>query len=332
MKCCCLGIGSWGYCLSNLLASKGYEIISWTKNPELAYQLNTSRIHPRFPKHKAPKNILFTTDLSLAIAEADVLIESVTTAGLRTVCIQLKELAPAPRLFVVTSKGIEQKTELILPDVVIDVLGEDFRPYVGFLSGPSYAQEVIKQLPTSVVATAYNPDTIAKVCELFTTPTFRVYPNHDILGVAYGGALKNIIAIACGIADGLQFGFSTKAALMTRGLHEISKLAIAKGARKETLNGLSGMGDMYLTCSSSMSRNFKFGQLLAEGKSSQKALAEIGEVVEGAYTSVTALQLSKELDITMPITEIVYEIIYKHLNIEEAVLRLMKRTIKEEHK
>jgi len=331
MKICYLGTGSWGFCLGHLLASKGYDVVSWTTNPGLCQQLNQTRIHPRFPKHPAPKNSSFTTDLAKALDGADVIVESVTASGLRPVCEKLLDLKIKPCLFVLTSKGIEQNSELILPDVVVDVLGEDFRSFVGSISGPSYAQEVIQQLPTTVVASAYDTDTISKICDLFTTPRFRVYPNQDVIGVAYGGALKNIIAIACGIADGLNFGYSTKAAIMTRGLHEMGKLAVAKGCKKETLQGLSGMGDVCLTCSSSMSRNFRFGQLLAEGRTAEQALQEIGMVVEGAYTCVTALQISKELDIPMPITETVYQILYEHLNLTEAVARLMSRTIKEEH-
>lgn len=331
MRCCYLGTGSWGFCLALLLASKGHDVISWTTNEDLCEALNKTGIHPRFPNHRAPKNISFTTDLAKALDGSEVIIEAVTASGLRPVCEKVKYFKPKPKLFVLTSKGIEQNTELILPDVVIDVLGESFQPYVGSLSGPSYAQEVILKLPTSVVASAYNSNTILLICDLFTTPHFRVYPNHDLLGVSYGGALKNIIAIACGIADGLKYGYSTKAAIMTRGLHEMGKLAVAKGGKKDTLNGLSGMGDVCLTCSSAMSRNFKFGQLLAQGKTMKEALQEIGMVVEGTYTCVTAFQISKELQIPMPITETVYQILYENLLLKDAVIRLMSRTIKEEH-
>ena len=196
---------------------------------------------------------------------------------------------------------------------------------------PSFAQEVIKGLPTSVVGTAYSNEVIQRICETFTTPSFRIYPNSDILGVAFGGALKNIIAIACGISEGLGLGSSSKAALMTRGLHEIRKLAVACGCKAETISGLAGMGDLCLTCSSPMSRNFRFGMLLEQGLSSEQAQKKIGMVVEGAYTSVSALQLSHQHQVDVPIAEAVHQIIYHSLHPLDAVSALMQRTIKEEH-
>ncbi len=326
-----LGTGSWGFCLASLLASKGLNVTSWTTKPDLAKRLNETREHPLFPGYHCPPNITFTTSLDEALSKADMIIESVTTSGLRSVCEQLKNLTKLFCPFVITSKGIEQKTGLILPELVIDVLGEEARSLVGELSGPSYAKEVIKGLPTSVVGTAYDSKTAHKICVTFQTKTFRVYPNMDIRGVAFGGALKNIIAIACGVADGLKYGYSARAALMTRGLHEIRKLAVAYGCKTDTLYGLSGMGDLCLTCNSVMSRNFHFGQYLAHGDSIQEALKKIDMVVEGAYTCVAALQLSREKHIPMPITEMVYRVIYEELKATDAVQLLMARSIKEEH-
>ena len=227
-------------------------------------------------------------------------------------------------------KGIEQNTGLILPDVAVEVLGESSRPRVGILSGPGYAEEVIKGLPTSVVASAYDPPVTQRICETFTTQTFRVYPNPDMRGVAFGGALKNIIAIACGIANGLELGTSALAALMTRGLHEVRKLAVVQGCKAETLNGLSGMGDLCMTCSST-SRNFRFGICWPKGVTPDDAQNEIKMVVEGAYTCISALQLSRQSDIPMPITETVYKILYEQLKPRDAVMLLMSRPIKEEH-
>lgn len=326
-----LGTGTWGFCLASLLASKGYEVISWTRDADLAKQLNTTRQHPFFPEQKAPKNITFTTKIEDSLMGADLLVESVTSAGLRPVFEKIKKIKILSCPIVLTSKGIEQNTGLILPKVLIDVLGEKVRPLISCLSGPSYAEEVIKGLPTSVVVAAYEPEVMKKVSEIFTTPTFRVYPNADIHGVAYGGALKNIIAIACGIAEGLGLGYSTKAAIMTRGLHEIRKLAVAKGCKPETLSGLSGMGDICLTCGSLISRNCRFGFLLAQGLSPQEAQKKIGMVVEGAYTAVSALQLCRQLDIPMPITETVHKIIYEGMPVSDAIQALMRRTVKEEH-
>ncbi len=331
MKIGYLGAGSWGFCLASLLASKGYDVISWTKDENLANQLNETREHPYLPGHKFHGKIRFTTNLKEVLAHQDLLVESVTSAGIRPVFEKVKHVMIPKCPIVITSKGIEQDSGLILSDVVIEVLGEGVRPMVGFLSGPSFAQEVIRGLPTSVVGSAYSLEAMMDICETFTTDTFRVYPNSDIHGVAYGGALKNILAIACGIAEGLGLGYSTKAAIITRGLHEIRKLAVARGCKAETLNGLSGLGDICLTCSSMISRNYRFGYLLTQGMNTKKAQEKIEMVVEGVYTCVSALQLSRQLEVEMPISETVYAIIYEGMQPQDAVKMLMQRTIKEEH-
>lgn len=331
MKISFLGAGSWGFCLACLLASKGHQIVSWTKQQRLADALNGGKEHPYLAGHTAPDNLHLTTDMQEAVDQTDMIVESVTSSGIRPVFTELSALSLKETPIILTSKGIEQETCLILPDVVIEILGESFRPHVASLSGPSFAQEVIKGLPTSVVASAYNPDTTLKACDTFTTSSFRVYPNSDIKGVAFGGALKNIIAIACGISDGLMLGNSSKAALMTRGLHEVRKLAIACGCKAETLYGLSGMGDFVLTCNSLISRNFRLGHLLAQGMPPKEAIERIEMVVEGAYTCLSARQLGQQYNVSMPITEMVYRIIYEEMKPMEAVKLLMQRTIKEEH-
>ncbi|MEI8365776.1 MAG: NAD(P)H-dependent glycerol-3-phosphate dehydrogenase [Parachlamydiaceae bacterium] len=326
-----LGTGAWGFCLASLLAMKGYAVTSWTTNEKLATQLNNGAEHPHLPGHRALNGMHCTTDMAEALKDADMIVEGVTAAGLRPVLEIVKKVCIPTCPIVITSKGIEQNSGLILPEVVIDVLGESVRQHVAILSGPSYAQEVIKKLPTSIVGAAFDPATMTMVCDAFTGSSFRVYPNADILGVSYGGALKNIIAIACGIAEGLGLGYSAKAALMTRGLHEIRKLAIAKGGKAETLSGLSGMGDVCLTCGSMISRNSRFGYLLAQGASPKEAEKQIEMVVEGAYTCISALQISRQLGIPMPISEMVYKIIYENLPPQDAVKSLMQRAIKEEH-
>lgn len=331
MKIGYLGTGSWGFALANLLASKDYTVVAWTLQPSFAKKLNDTRQHPLFPGFHAPANIHFTSSLTEAVGGADMLVESVTAAGIRPVFQQIKALTTPTCPIILTSKGIEQKTGYILPEVLLEVLGEDSRQLIGLLSGPSYADEVIQGLPTSVVGAAYESEVAMQICETFRTKNFRVYPNRDIYGVAFVGALKNIIAIACGIADGLKFGFSSRASLMTRGLHEMRKLAVSRGCKPETLYGLAGMGDLCVTCSSTLSRNFRFGQLLANGVPADKAREQIGMVVEGAYSCVAALQLSRETDIPMPITEMVYQIIYENLKASDAVALLMQRAIKEEH-
>lgn len=331
MKIGYLGAGAWGFCLASLLASKGNTVVSWTKNPAIAKQLNENKEHPHLPGHCKIEGMHFTTDLSEALKDADLIVEAVTTAGLRPVFQEVQKIHVPKCPIVITSKGIEQNTGLILPEVAVEIFGESVRPQIAILSGPSYAQEVIKGLPTSVVGAAFDYQTMLNTCEAFTTQAFRVYPNSDIKGVAYAGALKNIIAIACGISEGLGLGYSSKAALMTRGLHEIRKLALAQGCKGETISGLSGLGDVCLTCGSLLSRNSRFGFLLAQGMTPKEAEQKIEMVVEGAYTCISALQISKQLGVPMPITEMVYKIIYEHLSPIDAVKGLMQRTIKEEH-
>jgi glycerol-3-phosphate dehydrogenase (NAD(P)+) len=331
MKIGYLGAGAWGFCLATLLASKGNKVVSWTKNSDIAKHLNENKEHPHLPEHRKIEGMHFTTDLSEALKDADLIVESVTTAGIRPVFQALQKIHVPNCPIVFTSKGIEQNTGLILPEIAIEIFGEAVRPHLAILSGPSYAQEVIKGLPTSVVGSAFDYQTMLFACETFTTKTFRVYPNSDVKGVAYAGALKNIIAIACGISEGLGLGYSSKAALMTRGLHEIRKLALAEGCKAETISGLSGLGDVCLTCGSLISRNSRFGYLLAQGMTPKEAEQKIEMVVEGAYTCISALQISKELGVSMPITEMIYKIIYEGLSPIEAVKGLMQRTIKEEH-
>lgn len=331
MRIACLGAGTWGFALSGLLASKGYEVVLWTVNPEFAKKLNETKQHPKLPHYKIEGNVKVTSDLKEALNSADLLLEAVTSMGIRPVFEQVLAEGPVKCPIVITSKGIEQNSGLLLTEVVLEVLGETARNQIGCLSGPSHAEEVIQKLPSSVVSASYDTQVMNKVAEIFTTPCFRVYPNSDINGVAFGGAMKNIIAIACGISDGLGFGDNTKAALMTRGLHEIRKLSVVKGCTQETLNGLSGLGDLCVTCLSTHSRNYSFGKLMAEGLDPQSAKEKIGMAVEGIYTCVSARQLAQKANIPVPITEAIYSIVYEKLNPQEAVYNLLQRAIKEEH-
>lgn len=331
MKIGVLGAGSWGFCLANLLVANNHEVICWTTKQALVDQVNLEGEHPRFPGLRVPQKLQLTCNLAETIANQDLIVEAVTASGIRPVMEQVKALNRLNCPIVLTSKGIELLSGLIMPDVLESVFGKDFKPNIGYLSGPSYADEVIKGLPASVVASAYSQSTTSLINKAFTSPVFRVYPNSDIRGVAYGGALKNVIAIACGITAGLNYGHSAMASVMTRGLHEIRKFALANGCKAETINGLAGMGDLFLTCSSRLSRNFRFGELLASGTETAEALVKIGTVVEGAYTCEAALRLSEEQKVLMPITKMVYEIVYGKLKPEAAMNLLMQREIKEEH-
>ncbi len=331
MKIGYLGAGSWGFTLACLLGSKGHEVTLWSQREEIIRILNKQRKHPKIPHYQANKNVIFSPELKDALEGMDLVIESVSSSGLRPVLEQVLALNNLKAPLVITSKGIEQNSGLLLPEVAVEVLGENYRARIGCLSGPSLADEVIHHLPTSIVAAAYDPALALLIQEAFTTQFFRVYPNSDLNGVAFGGAMKNIIAIACGLSDGLGFGDNTKAALMTRGLHEIRKLSSTKQAKIETLNGLSGMGDLCVTCLSKHSRNYSFGRLIAEGLDPDSAKERIGMVVEGAYTCVSARQLARGANIEIPITDAIYSILYEGLSPLEAVKALLQRTIKEEH-
>ncbi len=331
MKIAYLGAGAWGFCLARLLAQKGHQVCSWTKEEDVLAQLIQTKEHPFLKGRIAHEAMRFTKNLEEALEGAELIVESVTSAGVRPVSELVKALGiPENIPFVVTSKGIEQKSGLTLPDVVCQVLGEARRSKVAMLSGPSFAEEVSLGLPASVVCGSTSLETAMLVADAFKTDFFRVYPNKDIQGVCYGGALKNVIAIACGISDGMQLGTGAKAALMTRGLHEMVRLARLKGCNPETLYGLSGMGDLFLTCSSSTSRNWRFGELLAKGSSIDDAKKNIHMVVEGAYTASSCVRLASQLAISMPISEMVLAIIEGTVQPREAVRHLMQRAIKEE--
>lgn len=333
MRVTYLGCGTWGFAIATLLAEKGHNLHIWTRNEALATRLNRGGDHPNLPGHRALATMQVTTDLREALEGTELLVEAVTAAGIRPVFEQVVEVGvpdrPVP--IVITSKGIEQKTGLLLANVVLQVIGEDHRSQMGCLSGPSHAEEVIRGLPTTVVCSAFEEALLPKLCDAFVTPNFRVYPNSDIIGVEFGGAMKNIAAIASGISDGLGFGDNTKAALITRGLHEMRKLGQAMGCRPETLNGLAGLGDLIVTCTSPFSRNYRFGRALAEGMTPDQARKKIGMVVEGAYSCVAVLPLAKKYGVPLPIAEAVYQIIYEGLALEDAVSQLMERRTKEEH-
>lgn len=316
MKIGYMGFGAWGRTLALLLAKNGHDVTVWARD----FSSNDS-----LPETGTCK---FTTHLREALDDAEVWVESVTSKGARILCEQIHGLQIPLRPLIFTSKGIEQTTGFILPDVAESVFGKGC--ILGLLSGPGYAEEVIQGLPASVVAASSTAGFSQTISALFSNDTFRVYPNSDMRGVALGGALKNIYAIACGISDGLGYGHGARAALMTRGLHEMVKLACFFGCSIETLYGLSGMGDLFLTCSSVLSRNYRFGHFLAKGCSVEQATDQVGSIVEGHYTCRSAYKLKSRHHIKMPITETLYRILFEGLDVTQALPLLMQRMIKEE--
>ena len=331
MRISVLGLGMWGFCLARHLALNGHTVTGWTKEPHLFELLQQGHDHPNLMRSTKGLSIQLTMNLEEAVRNSDLIVESVTTGGLRQVLQSLHALKGRLNTpIVLTSKGIEQKTHLIPPDVVMDIFGPSCMGDVAMLSGPSFAAEVVKELPTAVVCGGTNPEVCERVVQTFSSKTFRVYPNPDIRGVALGGALKNVIAISCGVAEGLGLGTGAMAALVTRGLHEMVKLAAAESCQPQTLYGLSGLGDLFLTCSSPLSRNFSFGRLMSSGLSREEAEKRIGMVVEGAYTCVAAKELGANHKVPMPITEAVFDMLAGTLSASEAVTRLMQRDVKEE--
>lgn len=331
-RICCLGAGAWGFCLASMLVKKGYHVTVWGHNKEKIVHLRNGGRHPSFPDALPDERLHFTSSLEEALLGADLIVESVSSSGIRPVFSEIVKKNILPNCpIAITSKGIEQNSGLLFTELLIEILGEEHMYQIGCLSGPSLAGQIMRGQPASVVCSAYGRHTLEVIQDIFHSPLFRVYPNSDIKGVCFGGAMKNIIAIACGISDGLGFGDNSKSALMTRGLHEIKKLSVVKECNPETLNGLAGVGDLCTTCFSPQSRNYRYGNLIAQGLSPEAAKKEIGMVVEGAYTCLSALQLAREAHIPIPITTATHSIIYEGMDPSDAVKSLMARQIKEEH-
>ncbi|MGR3951764.1 MAG: NAD(P)H-dependent glycerol-3-phosphate dehydrogenase [Chlamydia sp.] len=327
-----LGLGAWGFCLAYHLSMQGHTVTAWTRHKELASSLLSGKEHPNIDRSISGLSIHPTTNIEEVIEGSNFLIESVTTSGLREVMTSIERMGYSPLQIplILTSKGVERPTHYLPPQIIESIFSPEAMKQVVMLSGPSFAQEVVHGLPTAVVCGSSNIEMSEKIAHLFSNPAFRVYPNEDILGVSLGGALKNVIAIASGIADGLELGTGAKAALVTRGLHEMVKLSTAIGGAQQTLYGLSGLGDLYLTCSSPLSRNFRFGKLLSEGFSKKAAEKHIGMVIEGASTATAAFELSEQYSVAMPIMRAVYEVIHNKIEARDAVKALMKRLVKEE--
>ncbi len=331
MKIAVLGLGMWGFSIARHLALQGHNVSGWTLDKPTALLLKSGKEHPtlKYSCEGLPLHIVDTIEET--ILDADLIVESVTTGGLRQVLKQLFSIdTTLKKGLVLTSKGIEQKTYMTPPEIVQDIFGKEALFKIAMLSGPSFAAEVAQSLPTAVVCGTKDPEFAKIVIEAFSSQTFRVYPNPDIVGVSFGGALKNVIAIACGVSEGLHLGVGARASLVTRGLHEMVKLAVSQGCETQTLYGLSGLGDLYLTCSSPQSRNFQFGQLLSNGLTQKEAEKKVGMVVEGAYTCRAAMGLAEKSGIVMPITQAVCGLLDGKISPLDVTRRLMQRDVKEE--
>jgi len=326
-----LGAGSWGTALAKLLADQGHPTRLWARRKVMADAIQGQRENQAYlPGFPLPDMLETTSDLAFALEGSDLIVSVVPTHGLREVLQDAAPLFGTKAPIVSATKGIEIDSLMLVSEIFEDMLPESQHRQLAYLGGPSFAKEVAACLPTAVSVAGHDADVVAVAQEAFTTDRFRVYSTEDVVGVELGGALKNVVAIAAGIADGLGFGHNTRAGLITRGLAEISRLAISRGANPLTLAGLSGMGDLVLTCTGDLSRNRNVGLQIGQGKSLQEILGSMQMVAEGVRTTQSAKELSERDGVDMPITQEVYAMLYEDKPPLKAVVDLMARPLRAE--
>lgn len=322
-----IGAGSWGTTLSCLLSEKGYDVSLWVYEKELAEEIREKRVNNFYlPDHSIPDSIVVTNDLENAISKAMFIVSAVPSQHVRRIIGNAIPFLRKEAVIISVSKGIEKGSLLTISSVIRELTSHR----IAVLSGPSFAREVIQKLPTAVTIASEDKALSLLLQEIFNTPYFRVYTHDDILGVELGGSLKNVMAIAAGISDGLGLGYNARAALITRGLSEMKRLGRAMGAKEKTFSGLSGIGDLVLTCTANLSRNYTLGYRLGLGERLKEILSGMRSVVEGIDTAESAFELSKRYIVPMPIVEQVYLVLYKDKSPSEAVEELMNRTLKTE--
>ena len=324
-----VGAGSWGTALALVLDKNGHQVTLWSSRKEKAEELRKLRENKdKLPGVKIPDNIEITADLEAAVREKELVVLGVPSLYIRSTAAKMAPYVHDSQIIVNVSKGIEESTLYTMTEVIADELPN---ADVAVLSGPSHAEEVSRYIPTTVVAGAKSRKTAEIIQSIFMNGVFRVYTSPDMLGIEVGGALKNVIALAAGITDGLGFGDNTKAALITRGIAEMSRLGVAMGGYPETFSGLAGMGDLIVTCASQHSRNRKAGYLIGKGYSMQEAMDEVKMVVEGVYSAKAALKLADKYYVRMPIIEQVNAVLFDGKAATEAVRDLMVRDGKTEN-
>ena len=328
-----LGTGSWGTALAKVLAENGHDVLMWSRVEDQAIvdEINEHHTNNTYLKELIlPKTIKATTDLEEAIEDREIIVVVIPTVGIRSTAKQLNALIKDPKIIVHASKGLEQGTHMRISSVIEDEIDAEKRTAVVALSGPSHAEEVAVQDLTSITSASENMDAAEKVQYLFMNDYFRVYRNEDIIGVELGAALKNIIAVGSGALNGIGFGDNATAALVTRGLAEITRLGVKLGADPITFMGLSGVGDLIVTCTSVHSRNWRAGKLIGEGHDLESIQREIGMAIEGLSTVIAAKELAEVSGIEMPITQAIYEVVYENANVSATILDLMRREGKAE--
>ncbi len=326
-----LGAGAWGTALARVLSERGESTRLWTWQAEHAAAMQQARENHTFlPGFTLPAAIEPTADLERALGGASLCVLVVPTAGFRETLERARPYIAADATLVIATKGIEPGSLMLLTEVAEAVLGAGARARLAVLSGPSFAKEVALGLPTSLVAAAHSDALATLVQQRLSSDHFRVYAGDDPIGVQVGGALKNVIAIAAGACDGLGFGYNTRAALITRGLAEVARLALAKGGHAATLAGLAGLGDLVLTCTGELSRNRTLGYELGRGKSLKDALAGLGHVAEGVVTADSAYHLAQRVGVDLPIAGEVYRVLFEHKPVSDAVRAVLSRPLKRE--
>jgi len=328
MKIGVIGAGSWGLALAGLLIDNGHEVKAWTRNSDEATEINEKHELKRYlPGIKFSEKLKAHTDMAEVVNGTEMIVLAVPSVAVRN-CSKMLKAHLEKQIVVNVAKGIEAGSLKRLSEVIREEIGVENE--IAVLSGPSHAEEVAKRMPTVVAVAADKEDVRNKVSDIFMNQYFRVYPNSDMLGVEIGGAVKNVIALCAGASDGLGFGDNTKAGLITRGLAEILRLGLAMGGKPETFYGLTGIGDLVVTCASQHSRNHRAGELIGKGYSLEEALKEVHMVVEGVNAAKSIQELGKQYQVELPITEQACKVLFEGKSPKEAVLELMGRSKKEE--
>ena len=324
-----LGCGSWGGALGKLLSEKGLVVIMWHRNLDVVNHLKDAKTHYLIPELIFPSDVEFTNDISSAIQSSKIIVLALPSQSIRDVITKNKSSFNKNHIIVNVSKGIEVDTLMTVSEVINDALDGCHKSVVT-LSGPSHAEEVINGHPTTLVAASNDIQSAEIIQNLFATEMLRTYLNRDIRGVELGGSMKNVIAIAAGICDGIGYGDNSKAALMTRGMMEITRLGEAMGAKVETFRGLSGYGDLIVTCLSKHSRNRQLGQLIGEGKALEDITLDMSMIAEGIFTAKSVHQLQLKHNVEMPIHEAIYQVLFQKKDPKNSVSELMARRLSEE--
>lgn len=328
MRCAVVGGGAWGTALANLLARNGHDVMIWAREPDVVASINERHVNARFLEgHALEPSLRATDDLGLAVSGATLVTLAPPSHALRAVLRSVEDSVRSDAVLAVASKGLEPDTLLVMTDVVRAEFPEGL---VVALSGPSFASEVAQRHPTAVVAASADAEAAAAVQRAFSSAEFRVYSHHDVLGVELGGALKNVMAVAAGISDGLGLGYNSRAALITRGLAEMTRLGVASGAEAATFAGLAGLGDLVLTCTGPISRNHAVGERIGGGATLAEALAGRDTVAEGVVNARNALALSRRVGVEMPIIEAVHRVLFEDIPPREAMAALMTRELRTE--